>query len=275
METISATSIEEFTEIVTSSRVVWHATDSIWDVTEPNEGVQCDLSSWRGVTSYSPEDMVVAFRSGTRMSEVEAILAEQRQGLPLGYVPFGPDDPTLAQAISFSLPHVLEGRYGSWREWILGLTVMLGDGTVAKSGSKVVKSVAGYDAHKLFVGARGTLGIVIEVTLRVWPVSAFKEGRWEERFEDAGGSRLWIQRTLRTDFDAAKVSAGERVVVAEPETSTLWAKGDMPVRFPYDWLIGGRPGEVELAAQEIPFLKKAKRLLDPDCKLNPGALGVF
>src|SRR5476651_1570951 len=78
----------------------------------------------------------------------------------------------LIDEIAFNLPHTLQAQYGSWRDWILGMRVVQADGTFAKCGSKAVKNVAGYDVQKLMIGARGTLGLIAEVTLRTFPVKA-------------------------------------------------------------------------------------------------------
>ena len=63
-------------------------------------------------------------------------------------------------------------RYGGLRDLIIGMTVVLADGTIAKSGGKVVKNVAGYDIHKLMTGSFGTLGVITEVNFRLHPVEA-------------------------------------------------------------------------------------------------------
>ena len=272
LQLVAPNKLDQFPDLLRQVIPVWHATDPTWDVVALSEGIRLDLAGWTGATFYSPDDMVASFRSGTRISEVQQTLGTQGQFLPLGEMPLGDPDPDLATAIGFALPHTLEGPYGSWREWILGMTVMLGDGTIAKSGAKVVKSVAGYDAHKLFVGARGTLGVILEVTLRVWPCA--EQVRNSARPTEATG-RPWIQRTLRTDFESAIESNQGAIVALDEATATLWGRGDPPKRFPSDWLLQGKPGELEFTADEIPFLQKAKRLLDPDGKLNPGGLGIF
>ena len=63
-------------------------------------------------------------------------------------------------------------KYGGLRDLIIGMTIVLADGTVAKSGGKVVKNVAGYDLHKLMTGGFGTLGVIAEVNFRLHPVEA-------------------------------------------------------------------------------------------------------
>lgn len=257
---------------IRAADVVWHATDPMWDVVEPNRS-PLDLSSWSGIVENSPADHVVTVRSGTRLGDLQVALAETRQWLPHGGSPFDHPETTLAQAIGFAMPHRLEGKFGSWRDWILGMTVLLGDGVLAKSGSKVVKSVAGYDAHKFFVGARGTFGVIVDVTLRTWPLPD-EPVTTEPRSTE--GERPWVQRTLATDFGRAIDSAGDALIAMDEPTSTLWARTDRGLgRFPHDWAVRGCPGEVELDSGELPILRRAKELLDPPGKFNPGALGAF
>lgn len=260
-----------FLDQVRSADLVWHATDPIWDVVQPDRS-PLDLSTWSGIVENSPADHVVTVRSGTRLGELQTALAETRQWLPHGGSPFEDPDVTLAQAIGFAMPHRLEGKFGSWREWILGMTVLLGDGVLAKSGSKVVKSVAGYDAHKFFVGARGTFGVIVEVTLRTWPLPAIRV----LSAQSADGERPWVQRTLASDLRTAIESAGEALVAVDEPTSTLWARTDRGLaRFSQDWVVRGFPGELDIHSDELQFLRRAKELLDPPGKFNPGALGAF
>jgi len=193
----------------------------------------------------------------------------------------------LQSAISLNLPHALDAQCGSWRDWILGMTILLADGTIVKTGSQVVKNVAGYDAHKLFVGARGTLGLILDVTLKTIPKDALPKHNVEIRRrvpKSAGADyrwpTLWIQRTRPSDFAQCVHEAGECVLEIDWESSTLWA--DVPYeqdlrRYPHDWVMrrGCREKNVQITdPAAIHFMKRAKKALDPHNKFNPGALGV-
>lgn len=188
-------------------------------------------------------------------------------------------------AISLNLPHALEAQCGNWRDWILGMTVMLADGSVVKSGSQAVKNVAGYDAHKLFVGAYGTLGIILEVVLRTFPLDALPAAELEVRAKlprrHVGSPwTIWIQRTKPSDFRAAVASAGDKALEIDWASSTLWAnvpyEESLP-RYQGDWVrrTGCREKNLEFTdPTQIRLMRQAKKIFDPKNKLNPGVLGV-
>jgi glycolate oxidase FAD binding subunit len=102
-----------------------------------------------------------------RLEDLAAVVATAGQRLTLD-----PPEPgaTLGGVIAANASGPRRHRYGTARDLLLGLTVVLADGTVAKAGGKVVNNVAGYDLAKLFVGSLGTLGVIAEVTLRLHPL---------------------------------------------------------------------------------------------------------
>src|SRR5437588_3052253 len=103
-----------------------------------------------------------------RLSALGDALAERGQRLSLD----PPGDPTLADCLLGDLSGPLSHRFGTMRDLVLGVTVLLPDGTRASSGGKVVKNVAGYDLGKLFCGSRGRLGAVERLALRLHPLPA-------------------------------------------------------------------------------------------------------
>ena len=83
-----------------------------------------------------------------------------------------PGDPTLGACLAGDLSGPRRHRYGAMRDLVIGVTVVLADGTIASSGGRVVKNVAGYDLGKLFSGSRGRLGLIARVALRLHPLPA-------------------------------------------------------------------------------------------------------
>lgn len=117
------------------------------------------------VLEHEATDLTCVVEPGIRLSELDAVLAGHGQRLALD----PPGDPTVGECIAEALSGPRRHRFGAVRDLILGVTVVLADGTIASSGGKVVKNVAGYDLAKLFCGARGTLGLVVRAAFRLHP----------------------------------------------------------------------------------------------------------
>ena len=120
------------------------------------------------VLEYEPADLTVTVEAGIRLTELQIVLAEHRQFLPID-PPYG-DRCTIGGIISSNSSGSLRYQYGTARNLVLGMKVMNPKGIVVKSGGKVVKNVAGYDINKLYIGAFGTLGIITEATLKLAPL---------------------------------------------------------------------------------------------------------
>lgn len=225
-----------------------------------------------GEIHVDPENQICIVPAGLTVSALQEQLAEQNLCLPFPICPSpanGEDRLSLRQAIDLNLPHAAEAQCGNWRDWIIGMTLVLGDGTIAKSGSQAVKSVAGYDAHKLVIGARGTLGIIADVILRIRPVAS----RITPHLILSNQSRATsIQRVLASDFKAA---LEQDFTMADPASSTIWRSTREDIkRFPHDWVMREDRMDLDRSPLRGHYLR-AKQLLDPENKLNPGLLGIF
>jgi glycolate oxidase FAD binding subunit len=117
------------------------------------------------IVEHEPGDLTCVVEGGIRLSTLRAALAEHGQRLSLD----PPGDPALAECLVDDLSGPLRHRFGTMRDLVIGLTVVLPDGMRASSGGKVVKNVAGYDLGKLFCGSRGRLGTVERLALRLHP----------------------------------------------------------------------------------------------------------
>jgi glycolate oxidase FAD binding subunit len=111
------------------------------------------------------QDMTCTVQAGCVWSSMQQSLAKHGQFVALD--PLWPDRATIGGIAATNDSGSLRLRYGSLRDLIIGMTIVLADGTIAHSGGKVVKNVAGYDLHKLMTGAFGTLGIITEITFRL------------------------------------------------------------------------------------------------------------
>lgn len=112
-------------------------------------------------------DLTVTVEAGMKFSQLQAILAQENQ--VLGFDPSYPETATIGGIIATGDTGSLRQRYRSIRDLILGISIVRYDGKIAKAGGRVVKNVAGYDLMKLFTGSYGTLGIISQITLRVYP----------------------------------------------------------------------------------------------------------
>ncbi len=127
------------------------------------------ISSHRGIVDYEPTELVISARSGTPVAEIESVLAEQQQMLAFEPPRFG-DQATLGGTIACGFSGPRRPFAGSARDFVLGVRMVNGRGEDLRFGGQVMKNVAGYDVSRLMVGAMGTLGLILEVSLKVLPV---------------------------------------------------------------------------------------------------------
>ena len=122
-----------------------------------------------GVVEHVPGDQVVRVQSGIKLRDLQERLAESSQMLGVN-PPEEAEGATVGGIVAANSSGPRRYRYGTVRDLIIGITVVLADGTVAKAGGKVVKNVAGYDLAKLFTGSLGTLGVIAECNFRLHPM---------------------------------------------------------------------------------------------------------
>ncbi len=130
--------------------------------------VAVDMTRMNRVVAYDPGDLTLSVEAGIRIRDLFDALAAHKQWLPL-YVPWF-DRATIGGILSSNSISPLRYMFGGPRDFMLGMEFVTGDGKLCKSGTRVVKSVAGYDLHKLLLGALGTLGIITKVNFRTFPL---------------------------------------------------------------------------------------------------------
>lgn len=119
-----------------------------------------------GIVGYVPGDLTLTVRAGTPLSEIGRATQEHEQWLPLD--PYGSSDGTIGATIATGSAGPLASSFGLPRDLLLGLEFVNGRGEVVRGGGKVVKNVAGFDLSRLLTGSWGTLGVITEVTLRLY-----------------------------------------------------------------------------------------------------------
>jgi glycolate oxidase FAD binding subunit len=124
-----------------------------------------DLTGLAGIVEHSPADLVCTVRAGTTLAAVASALKASGQRWPVE-VP-SPEHATVGGTIASAAAGPSRLRYQHPRDWILGCTAVLGDGTITHAGGRVVKNVTGYDLTRLYSGSYGTLVALAEVTLKL------------------------------------------------------------------------------------------------------------
>ncbi|OOZ40434.1 glycolate oxidase subunit GlcE [Solemya pervernicosa gill symbiont] len=131
-------------------------------------GEQLALTAHSGIVSYEPTELTITARGGTPLREIEAALLAANQMLPFE-PPHFDETATLGGTIACNLSGPRRPYAGAARDLVLGCKLLNGKGEILSFGGEVMKNVAGYDLSRLMAGALGTLGILLEVSLKVLP----------------------------------------------------------------------------------------------------------
>lgn len=142
-----------------------------WGRVVPEPDVEVETHGLDRLVEHNAGDLTAVVQAGVPLAAAQAVFAEAGQMLALDPpIAEGPGDPaTIGGVVATADSGPLRHRHGGVRDLLLGMTVALSDGTLARSGGKVIKNVAGYDLAKLFAGSLGTLGLVVEVAVRLHP----------------------------------------------------------------------------------------------------------
>jgi glycolate oxidase FAD binding subunit len=175
MDTLAPESTAEAANVLSSCneraesvRFVGGGTKIDW--AQPSEARSTRISSrmMARVVEHNAEDLTAVVQAGVTLGHAQKVFA--RAGQMLAIDPPNADRATVGGIVATNDSGPMRHRYGAIRDLVLGVTIVLADGTIAKSGGKVIKNVAGYDLGKLFTGSFGTLGYIAEVALRLHPV---------------------------------------------------------------------------------------------------------
>ena len=127
-----------------------------------------DISQHSGVISYEPSELVITVRAGTKLTELESLLASQKQLLPFE-PPIHAENSTIGGVVAAGLSGPRRPFSGALREHILGATIINGQGQIIRFGGQVMKNVAGYDVSRLMAGSLGSLGVLLDISIRLMP----------------------------------------------------------------------------------------------------------
>jgi len=187
--------------------------------------VALDTTALKRVTIYDPEDFTVTVECGITLDELRATLGARSQELPLeGAESWGA---TLGGVLATNASGPRRRALGSPRDRILGARFVTGDGVLAKTGGRVVKNVAGHAVHRLLVGSRGTLGVLVEASLKLLPQPPARAGMlWgcdATTLADAARWRDWPRREPAVLTVLGRAVAAKNPVIAGPEPFTVIA----------------------------------------------------
>ena len=161
------------------------------------QGDVLDVSAYRGIVAYEPPELVVTARCGTSLAELEREM--QGKGQMLAFEPphFGPGA-TLGGCVAAGLSGPRRPHAGAVRDLVLGVRVLDGAGRDLRFGGQVMKNVAGYDVSRLMAGAMGTLGVVLEISVKALPlpVAEFTLRREHTQGEAIALANEWAGKPL-------------------------------------------------------------------------------
>ena len=141
---------------------------------EMPHGQPLHTTALTGISSYEPSELVVTARCGTPLAELEAALAEKGQCLPFEpphFMTHASTGATVGGMVAAGLSGPSRASVGAVRDYVLGASMLNGKGEVLSFGGQVMKNVAGYDVSRLLAGSMGTLGVILEVSLKVLPMA--------------------------------------------------------------------------------------------------------
>jgi glycolate oxidase FAD binding subunit len=161
-----------------------------------------DLTRLHRVIEYEPADVVVSVEAGITLEELGRALGKQRQLLALD--PPGWRGRTVGGVLAANASGPLRARYGTGRDLLLGVRFVQADGSVTWGGARVVKSVTGYDVPKLVVGSLGTIGVIVETTLRLHPAPE-ADRTWLATFTSLGAARDFLAALFDSTLQPGRV----------------------------------------------------------------------
>jgi glycolate oxidase FAD binding subunit len=139
-----------------------------WPPAAPPGTIELSTAGLTQIVEHNAGDLTAVLEAGVPLAEAQALFAKAGQRLALDPPDHGA---TIGGVVASGDTGPLRGRYGGPRDLVVGMRVALSDGTLSKSGGKVIKNVAGYDIAKLFSGSFGTLGAIVELSVRLHPIA--------------------------------------------------------------------------------------------------------
>ena len=192
--------------------------------------VALDVSGMNRVLAYEPRDLTLGVEPGTRFSSLAAVLAREKQFIPLD-PPFA-ESATIGGIIAADSVSPLRQRFGGPRDFVLGMEFVTGYGAQSKSGGRVVKNVTGYDLHKPLIGSLGTLAVITRINFKTFPIPEREAGfvLKTPHFEEA---HAFCRAVFESPLEPATLSviSGDLLddIIAQRSAATPATTGDWSV----------------------------------------------
>ncbi len=208
--------------------------------------VALSLKEMNRVWHYEPADLTVTLEPGMKLGDFQHFVGRHRLWLPLD--PAGGSRASLGGILATNSAGPLRLHYGAPRDMVLGMKIATTEGKVIKTGGRVVKNVAGYDLGKLLIGSYGTLGIIVEVSLKLYPLPS-ERATFVFPAPNLDTARNIRRRILRSpllalrmihlDREASTLTSAAASVVADTQGPEMWVEA------------GGTPRVIERIAREL------------------------
>jgi glycolate dehydrogenase FAD-binding subunit len=193
----------------------------------PLNGAAFTVGAYRGIADYEPTELVITARAGTPLAEIETALREKGQMLAFEPPHFGSNS-TLGGCVAAGLSGPRRAYAGAVRDFVLGVRMLDGKGNDLRFGGQVMKNVAGFDVSRLMVGSLGTLGAILEISLKVLPLPVAE-------------TTLRFEKTASEAIALMNEWAGQPL----PVSATAWVGGVLSAR------LSGAAAAVDAAAKKL------------------------
>jgi len=189
--------------------------------------VALSLERLNKIIKHDQDDFIITVQAGTRFKDIQEFLLSKNQFVAVD-PPLTDKGATVGGIIATNDYGPSRFRYGTFREQVIEIVAVSTDGKIFKGGAKVVKNVAGYDIHKLLVGSMGTLGIVLETSIKLYPVQ-------EESLTFITGisDTDMLKSCINKILDADLVLSAIEIVNPELSSDIFSLAGIRPINFPY------------------------------------------
>lgn len=294
-ETVRPATVEELSQIITEAaerkRTVLVVGSGAYLFTAGKKfELAVDTTGLTDGFRHTPADMTATVPAGMRLSEAQERLSQNGQWIPLD--PPDRGDSTIGGVIAADRWGPRRHRYGTAKDWVIATTIVNGEGKIVRAGANVVKNVSGYDLNKLYIGSRGTLGIITDLSFKLSPIPSvrttfracfstagealttvanihraplepeallFTKGRWTA----PRAKHWWLLIELAGSEESVKAQAMTLSSVLEKSTANRWNEaGDEDAAFYWETASFGNDEEAPIfATAEISFPKSKSESL--------------